>query len=244
MQEKLTLREQEIYRLLVKGTTAKEIALILGIGYSTVDFHRSNIYRKLGVRHVQELIAKYNEKSEAVFTKQYFKLYVNRWANPKNRSYGELWSSFDRIKFSKIYTGKFTDLIPLKPEGCIKFLISGTVDKRLQWTAFSFFYVTDDKTLPWYERNVYIAGRNNNKFADIGPGEFNKVEIEIKVNDGIDIDELQKKKTGIIQVELMNVIVDCTHDTVLFDSGERIPDDIKNHQVIATVRNFKMEPIL
>jgi DNA-binding CsgD family transcriptional regulator len=56
----LTNREQEILDLLFKGSTPKEIAFNLGIKYRTVDFHRNNVYRKLGVQSIQELFAKYS----------------------------------------------------------------------------------------------------------------------------------------------------------------------------------------
>ena len=57
MQEKLTSREQEIFDLLAEGNSPKEIAYKLNISHSTIDFHRTNIYRKLGINSIQELFA-------------------------------------------------------------------------------------------------------------------------------------------------------------------------------------------
>ncbi|TVR05851.1 MAG: DNA-binding response regulator [Spirochaetaceae bacterium] len=45
----LSLREQQVLRLLVTGTPSSDIARALSISRKTVDVHRSNIYRKLGV---------------------------------------------------------------------------------------------------------------------------------------------------------------------------------------------------
>jgi len=55
----LTPREQEIFTLLLKGTSPKEIAYTLKIGYETVHHHQKNLYRKLDIQSIQELFAKY-----------------------------------------------------------------------------------------------------------------------------------------------------------------------------------------
>ncbi|MCL2214965.1 MAG: helix-turn-helix transcriptional regulator [Treponema sp.] len=64
MQGLLTEREQVILELLLKGLNPKEIAFSLNIKYSTVDYHKSRIYRKLKVQSIQELFIRYG-KSEA-----------------------------------------------------------------------------------------------------------------------------------------------------------------------------------
>jgi len=51
----LTSREREVLRLIVAGRTNKETAATLGISHRTVETHRENILRKLGVRSVAEL---------------------------------------------------------------------------------------------------------------------------------------------------------------------------------------------
>jgi DNA-binding CsgD family transcriptional regulator len=60
MEKDLTNSEQIIFNLLVKGLPPKEIAGRLNLSVRTVSFHRSNIYKKLGVHNIQELLAKYN----------------------------------------------------------------------------------------------------------------------------------------------------------------------------------------
>ena len=55
----LTPREQEIFTMLLKGTSPKEIAYTLKIGYETVHHHQKNLYRKLNIQSIQELFAKY-----------------------------------------------------------------------------------------------------------------------------------------------------------------------------------------
>lgn len=48
--ESLTPAEQEIAQMVLRGQSTKEIARLLGRGPATVEFHRNNIRRKLGLR--------------------------------------------------------------------------------------------------------------------------------------------------------------------------------------------------
>lgn len=52
----LTNREREVKHLLVKGLANKAIAAELGISQRTIETHRSNIFKKLEVRNVVELV--------------------------------------------------------------------------------------------------------------------------------------------------------------------------------------------
>jgi DNA-binding NarL/FixJ family response regulator len=52
----LTGREQEILQLLAEGKSNKEVAALLGLSVKTVETHRSNIMRKLGLRGLSDLI--------------------------------------------------------------------------------------------------------------------------------------------------------------------------------------------
>ena len=53
----LTTRETEIIRLISKGKTAREVADLLNISSLTVDTHRKNIQKKLGLNKISELVA-------------------------------------------------------------------------------------------------------------------------------------------------------------------------------------------
>ena len=57
MHDKLTRREIEIIQLICNGNTTEEIANILNLSSHTVESHRSNIFSKLDVRNVAELVA-------------------------------------------------------------------------------------------------------------------------------------------------------------------------------------------
>lgn len=61
----LTPREQEIYNLILAGMSLKEIAGKLGVSYKGVDFHRGNLYQKLGVQSMQELLVVHNSNTSS-----------------------------------------------------------------------------------------------------------------------------------------------------------------------------------
>lgn len=52
----LSRRESEILNLVIEGKTSKQIARQLGISDKTVDVHRTNLMRKVGVTSVAELV--------------------------------------------------------------------------------------------------------------------------------------------------------------------------------------------
>jgi len=59
MQEELTPREQEIFNLMLDGISPKDIAYRLNVTYSAINYHRNNLYRKLGISSNKELLIKY-----------------------------------------------------------------------------------------------------------------------------------------------------------------------------------------
>jgi WD40 repeat protein/serine/threonine protein kinase len=69
--ESLTLREQEILRLIVEGSSNKEIAQTLYVELPTVKWHITKIYKKLGVRSRVQAIVRARELNLIVFTDDY-----------------------------------------------------------------------------------------------------------------------------------------------------------------------------
>lgn len=53
---KLTMREKEIVQLIVNGLTTSQISENLNISTNTIETHRRNLYRKLDVKNLTELI--------------------------------------------------------------------------------------------------------------------------------------------------------------------------------------------
>ena len=64
--EELSAREKQITQLIAEGYSSKEIAAILLIAPGTVDVHRRNLMRKLGLHKAAD-ITKYAIKSEMIF---------------------------------------------------------------------------------------------------------------------------------------------------------------------------------
>jgi DNA-binding NarL/FixJ family response regulator len=67
----LTISEIEIVRLISEGLTTKEIASRKFISFHTVISHRKNIFRKLGVTSISELIM-YSIKAGWINTIEYY----------------------------------------------------------------------------------------------------------------------------------------------------------------------------
>jgi DNA-binding NarL/FixJ family response regulator len=52
----LTSREREVLKLLAEGKTVRAAATILGLSSKTVDAHKFNLMRKLGLHNKAELV--------------------------------------------------------------------------------------------------------------------------------------------------------------------------------------------
>jgi DNA-binding CsgD family transcriptional regulator len=118
----ITPREREVFDLLLEGLSQKEIANKLNISHSTLDFHRTNLYRKLGVHSIKELFAKYStngktapSEPEAALpvpeTKEHKKL---RLLLPAGIALGII-----MFAFSVLFIGKFVIKPSPEPKGAI-----------------------------------------------------------------------------------------------------------------------------
>jgi len=61
---RLTPREREVMNLVVQGKPNKEVAAILSRSEKTVEFHRAQVMRKIGVDSFAELVRLYHERDE------------------------------------------------------------------------------------------------------------------------------------------------------------------------------------
>ena len=52
----LTAREQQVVKLLAEGNTVRSTARVLGLSAKTVDAHKFNLMRKLGLHNKAELV--------------------------------------------------------------------------------------------------------------------------------------------------------------------------------------------
>jgi DNA-binding CsgD family transcriptional regulator len=53
--DRLTLREREVLKLVSEGKSSREIAELLFISVRTVEHHRANLKKKLGIHRTAEL---------------------------------------------------------------------------------------------------------------------------------------------------------------------------------------------
>ncbi|MCS6886093.1 MAG: LuxR C-terminal-related transcriptional regulator [Acidobacteriota bacterium] len=56
MRDVLSRRERQIVKLIADGFSSREIAENLSVSPRTIEAHRANIYRKLGMHNLAELI--------------------------------------------------------------------------------------------------------------------------------------------------------------------------------------------
>jgi DNA-binding NarL/FixJ family response regulator len=52
----LSIREKEILQLLASGSTNRQVAELIHVSLATVETHRTNIFQKLGIHSLPELI--------------------------------------------------------------------------------------------------------------------------------------------------------------------------------------------
>jgi DNA-binding CsgD family transcriptional regulator len=52
----LTARERAVLTQIARGASSREIGELLGVSARTIEFHRANIRRKLGVKNVVDLL--------------------------------------------------------------------------------------------------------------------------------------------------------------------------------------------
>ena len=297
----MTRRESVIFNMLLEGSVPKEISETLKISYETVLSHQKNLYRKLGVHSVSEMLEKYrNKKEEPAFVPAGNKcinllqlkflipagavlllvsallvLLLVRSNQPENRTedptaayppviymedgtywtlhtyydipfyairggdmdtgyYGESYNSPNRVRLGDIYSGTFDNLLPHPTvNGSYKLRLSGIVDKELKYMQILFQYVVQDDRNNW----IHLGGTTNEKMVSIGPGTFSEV-IEFTL-DGVDIDVLPE---GYVTAIFVNQLF-TMHGDYIFDSGERIPDDIPDGAVWATISKLRIEPV-
>jgi len=63
--QRLTRREQQVARLIVRGLSNKEVARELGLSYGTVKLHVHRIFQKTGVRNRYSLIIQMSARTNA-----------------------------------------------------------------------------------------------------------------------------------------------------------------------------------
>jgi len=155
MYEDLTHREKEIFDLLLTGKSSKEMAYALKITHDTIMVHRKNIYRKLGVNSISELLFKYlpakeNVKNENIPERD-FRVVFNRWTTYKDNvgSYVKLTPNVEYIQGHYIETYTLSGNVSSKDyayAGVIAFPDPFTLEAMRNMKSFSFTVLGDGNT--------------------------------------------------------------------------------------------------
>lgn len=169
-------------------------------------------------------------------------LRAERWVDDFNDNHtGESCSSGSSIKLAEIYPAGIDKLIPLGTIGKIR--ISGTVDIEIHNAKIDIG--CQDKSSSKY---VWLGGTPFDKTISIGPGPFsNEIEIDRTEDRLFDLDkyELQPVDVDIQLIDLLlNLMLDDNGNALSgFDTGRRIPYYMPNGAIMATISNFKIEPV-
>jgi len=153
-----------------------------------------------------------------------------------HNGYGENYNTFSSIKLTDIYSANFDNLLP-EFGSTQKVLISGTVDKKIYTPKIDFqHWSSDRKTV------TYVGGSPYGTEA-IEPGDFS---LEITVERGWNLGNNPVPSGGEIEVQLIDALANINLDepSLTFDSGRKIPEDFPDYGIWATVRNFKIEPVV
>jgi DNA-binding CsgD family transcriptional regulator len=54
--DSLTARQREILQMIAEGKTTKQMALILGVSVKTIESHRAQLMKRLGVQDIASLV--------------------------------------------------------------------------------------------------------------------------------------------------------------------------------------------
>lgn len=165
-------------------------------------------------------------------------LKATRWVNRENEWYGEQYKLSASIRLSDIYNGTLDELIPYPHiRDFLRVKVSGTVDKEIKALKVDLNYY------PERYQCIPIGYSEPENSVSIGPGDFSVI-ISIH-HIGTNINTLPEGG------EFLFDIADCLYlydnndgrFIYIFDSGERIPDDMPQNKIWATINNLKIEPL-
>jgi hypothetical protein len=164
------------------------------------------------------------EKGETIKPRSFGKIYlrVNRWDDKDNGFSGEYWSTGTSIKLSDFYSKS------IKIGDKIK--ISGTVDKDIGHFYIEFFRV--GKNWNW------IGSSSRSPYPEIKSGPFDKTfDMIVSVSN---TNLLNNEELGEFIVDLSNVISYTSLEYPTMNLYGKIPENIPQGTIIATISNFNI----
>lgn len=167
------------------------------------------------------------------FNKVY--LYANRWVNVEDIFYGEQYFTNHQIFLRDIYSGNIDDL--MGDSNFVRLKISGEIDKECKMMNVSIHYIYQNEWYYEYQGKIYNSiAHSKGRQISIGPGHFSEEFLLLREN----FEPLPEG--GYFLVSLTNTLYVANHGWI-DDTGEKIPDDIPNGTVCATITNLKIEPL-
>ena len=170
----LTPREQEILNLLLGGFIPKEIAYTLKISYATVLDHQKNIYRKLEVNKINELLIKFSKTDTVIQHKQIKQESFNA---PSGREVKAVFLQCGKvIDDHGSYINFASNIEKINEKNIESYAIYGNVsEKNNSYTGIAAF--PDDSTLEAMRKAEYFS------FKVLGDG--NSYEAILATKDGV-----------------------------------------------------------
>jgi len=217
------IKTNRLYKFLIPAAGFILITSIIPLWYFTIKAYFSKSHGGTQAAHV-------------FLDHTYDILYLraNRYYDYELDLYGHCYSTLlQDIKLRHFYSGTLDDLLPI-PYEWYTVKISGTAEIELENVKLNLAFLPYDNS-GW----IYLGG-GDSKYVSIGPGYFS-VETQIKKN-YYKVSELPPGEFVIILLaDLFQV--HNKNPEYSFDSGLRIPDNVPDHTIITTIRNFKIEPV-
>jgi hypothetical protein len=166
-------------------------------------------------------------------------LRANKWGDIEG-NHGEQYTSSISIRLSDIYNGSLYDLISVPFDEWFNVRLSGNVDKELEFLKIEIHHIAyyEDQLLYKDESRWTYLGCGDGYYAPkFGPGEFS-VEVKFRSH-GVDLSTL---RDGEIILQLVNELYNTGYWGQR-DNGVRLPDDLPQYAIWATIQNLTIEPI-
>jgi len=168
---------------------------------------------------------------------------VGRW---RNGGYfnedGDNYAAVD-IKLRDVFEGNLDELVSPDNKQSVTFRLSGTIDKTLK-VHLRFFYIADDPSEKFgdNESNGQWLGGGPSSAKQFDSGEFSAdIVVEIEKYD------ISNFPAGEVQLYLEHIVwsryPEPHDDQNIGNDEDKIPDDIPNGTIMATIRNLKLEAV-
>jgi DNA-binding CsgD family transcriptional regulator len=156
-----------------------------------------------------------------------------RFNNTEKGYHGETYYSYDEIKLRDFYTGTLDELIPNAYEW-YTVRISGTAETELKYVKINL------QIRPYGNGDWIFIGDSDPNYYNIGPGDFSEEVKFCKL-----YNNLSEFPAGEVLFIISSglYLVNYDENPFSFDTGIRLPENVSYREILATIHNFKIEPV-